>query len=111
MMRVLCCSEVSELGNLCPDVAITIVICKSIVITVIIAVMGSLIWKLIDLHAKKNEVRRKRHWEVEDRKQKHKVELLERKLSSLMNMPDSGKYLSTIDEELNKNYQNGTETV
>lgn len=100
MMRVLCCSEVSELGNLCPNVAITIVVCKSIVIIVLIAVLSSLIWKLIELHAKKNEVRRKRAWEVEDRIQKLKAELLERKLSSLKDKSDSEKYLSTIDEEL-----------
>ena len=111
MMRVLCCSEVIEFGNLCPDVAITIVICKSIVIIVLIAVLGSIIWKLIDLHAMKDIEKRKRAWEVEDRKQKHKAELLERKLTTLKDKPDSEKYLSTIDEELNKNYKNGTETV
>lgn len=110
-MRVLCCAEIIELGNLCPDVAITIVICKSIVIIVLITILGSLLWKLIDLHAKKNAERRKRVWEVEDWKQKLRAELLERKLSSLKGNSDSEKYLSTIDEELNKNNYNDTETV
>jgi hypothetical protein len=72
------------------------------VIIVLIVLLGCIAWKLIDLYAKQNIEKRKRAWEVEDRKQKLKVELLEKKLTSLKDKSESGKYLSIIDEELNK---------
>lgn len=101
-MSELCSLQMIEISNLCPNVAITIIICKSIVIIALIAVLGCIVWKLIDLYAKQNIEKRKRAWEVEDRKQKLKVELLEKKLTSLKDKSESGKYLSIIDEELNK---------
>lgn len=101
-MSELCSLQMIEISNLCPNVAITIIICKSIVIIVLIVLLGCIAWKLIDLYAKQNIEKRKRAWEVEDRKQKLKVELLEKKLTSLKDKSESGKYLSIIDEELNK---------
>ncbi len=101
-MTELCNLQMIEISNLCPNVAITIIICKSIVIIVLIVLLGCIAWKLIDLYAKQNIEKRKRAWEVEDRKQKLKVELLEKKLTSLKDKSESGKYLSIIDEELNK---------
>lgn len=110
-MSELCSLQMIEISNLCPNVAITIIICKSIVIIALIAVLGCIVWKLIDLYAKQNIEKRKRAWEVEDRKQKLKVELLDKKLKSLKEKSDSDKYLSVIDEILKKNHDNGTETV
>lgn len=111
MMRVLCCSEVIEMGNLCSDVAITVVICKSIAFIVLIVTLGIIAWKLIDLHVKKTLEKRKRAWEIEDRKLRRETELIDRKLSYLKEKSDSDKYLSVIDEVLKKNHENGTETV
>ena len=71
-----CSPEVVEKGTNCADVAMTAVICKTVVFVALIFVLGFLIWKLMDHIANKNSETRKRLWEVEDIERKQNSDLL-----------------------------------
>ena len=71
-----CTPEVVEKGTNCADVAMTSVICTTVIRVALILVLGFLAWKLLDHIVNGFAGWRKRVWEVEDIKRKQKSDLL-----------------------------------
>ena len=66
--------ETKNTGMNWANVEIAKTICCSLIIIVAICVVGFLIWRLIELLAKRNADIRKRLWDVDDKERKQKAE-------------------------------------
>ena len=90
--------ETYEAGTNSSDVKIAEVICFSLVAIVAICVVGFLVWKQLEFHARKKEREFYKTKEEEESVRKQKADLLNKKLVALSH--DTNAYLKALEEAI-----------
>ena len=94
----------NESGSNCSDVCITKTICCTLVTIMVLLLVGLLLFQLINRGFNCCSEKRKREWEVEDRKAKRISDLRDKRLAELKSNRDG--YLNALEEYILANKNN-----
>lgn len=90
--------ETYEAGTNCKDVAITKVICCTIVSVTAIIVLGSLLWGLMDHLFRGCQEKKKQKYEVAEKERKQQADLQDKLLGFLEKSTTKEEYNSELDK-------------